>query len=78
VRPEHTVPITCEAPSDDLLLVDWLNALVTMATRRMLFSAFDVTIADSHLHATAGKPVDRIHTTGGEVKGDLQSFASAV
>jgi tRNA nucleotidyltransferase (CCA-adding enzyme) len=72
VRPEHAVPIACEAPSDDLLLVDWLNALVyEMATRRMLFSAFVVTIEDSRLHATAwGEPVDRVrHEPAVEVKG---------
>ena len=69
---ERAVPIACEAPSDDLLLVDWLNALVyEMATRRMLFSAFVVTIEDSRLHATAwGEPVDRIrHEPAVEVKG---------
>ena len=62
VRPERAVPVSCEAPSDGLLLVDWLNALVyEMATRRMLFSAFVVTIEDSRLRATAwGEPVDRM------------------
>ena len=72
VRPEHAVPITCDAPSDDLLVVDWLNALVyEMATRRMLFSAFVVTIEDSHLQATAwGEPVDLArHEPAVEVKG---------
>lgn len=72
VRPERAVSITCEAPSDDLLLVDWLNALVyEMATRRMLFGAFTVTIEDSRLHATAwGESVDRLrHEPAVEVKG---------
>ena len=72
VRPERAVSISCEAPSDDLLLVDWLNALVyEMATRRMLFSTFVVSIEDSHLHATAwGEPVDRArHEPAVEVKG---------
>jgi SHS2 domain-containing protein len=66
------VPIACEAPTDDLLLVDWLNALVyEMATRRMLFSAFEVSIDGSRLQATAwGEPVDRIrHEPAVEVKG---------
>jgi len=45
VRPAVAVQISCQAPSDDLLLVDWLNALVyEMATRRMLFGTFAVTI----------------------------------
>ena len=72
VRPERAVSIACEAPGDDLLLVDWLNALVyEMATRRMLFSAFAVTIEDSHLQATAwGQSVDRVrHEPAVEVKG---------
>jgi SHS2 domain-containing protein len=72
VRPERAVPINCEAQSDDLLLVDWLNALVyEMATRRMLFGAFVVTIEDSRLHATAwGESVDRVrHEPAVEVKG---------
>jgi len=72
VRPDNAVAITCEAPGDDLLLVDWLNALIyEMATRRMLFSAFRVSIADSRLQATAwGEAVDRTrHEPAVEVKG---------
>jgi tRNA nucleotidyltransferase (CCA-adding enzyme) len=72
VRPERAVPIACDAPSDDLLVVDWLNALVyEMATRLMLFSAFVVTIEDSHLQATAwGESVDPArHEPAVEVKG---------
>jgi tRNA nucleotidyltransferase (CCA-adding enzyme) len=72
VRPERAVSITCDAPSDDLLVVDWLNALVyEMATRRMLFSAFAVTIEDSRLQATAwGEPVEPArHEPAVEVKG---------
>lgn len=34
VRPVHPVPVACEAPSDELLLVEWLNALIyEMAVR---------------------------------------------
>ena len=72
VRPAVAVRITCEAPTDDLLLVDWLNALVyEMATRRMLFRAFVVTIKDSRLDATAwGEAVDRVrHEPAVEIKG---------
>lgn len=44
--------IHCEAPDDELLLVDWLNALVyEMSTRRMLFGQFRVTIEGSKLDA---------------------------
>ena len=72
VRDDVAVRITCEAPADDLLLVDWLNALVyEMATRRMLFRSFSVAIDGSHLDATArGERVDRVrHEPAVEVKG---------
>ena len=72
IRPEHAVSIQCEAPTAELLLVDWLNALVyEMATRRMLFSAFVVTIQDSALSATAwGEAVEPSrHEPAVEVKG---------
>lgn len=45
VRPERIVEIELEAPALDILLVDWLNALVyEMAERRMIFGAFEVSI----------------------------------
>src|SRR5215467_4564882 len=45
VRSITAVNIRCEAPDDELLLVDWLNALIyEMATRAMLFGRFAVTI----------------------------------
>jgi tRNA nucleotidyltransferase (CCA-adding enzyme) len=72
VRSVLAVPITCEAPTDDVLLVDWLNALVyEMATRRMLFGAFIVSIAGTRLHATAwGEALDPVrHEPAVEVKG---------
>jgi tRNA nucleotidyltransferase (CCA-adding enzyme) len=72
VRPVEPVAIRCEAPDDALLLADWLNALIyEMATRRMLFGDWRVSI-DSHvLDATAtGEPVDRErHEPVVEVKG---------
>ncbi|MGE0460858.1 MAG: archease [Vicinamibacterales bacterium] len=77
VRPETAVPIACEAPTDEVLLVDWLNALVfEMATRRMLFARFEVSIdVDRHLRATAwGERVDaRRHEPAVEVKGATQT-----
>jgi SHS2 domain-containing protein len=72
VRPDVALSITCEAPTDEVLLVDWLNALIyEMATRRMLFGAFVVSIEGSHLQATAwGETVDRArHEPAVEVKG---------
>ena len=72
VAPTQSVPIVCEAPDDELLLVDWLNALVyEMATRRMLFSRFHVRFNDQSLHATAwGEPIEVArHQPAVEVKG---------
>lgn len=60
----HTaVSIHCSAPAPELLLVDWLNALIyEMATRRMLFGRFDIRISGQQLHATAwGDVVDVMH-----------------
>ena len=72
VAPMEAVSITCEAPDDELLLVDWLNALVyEMATRKMLFSRFTVRFNDHSLHATAwGENVEVArHQPAVEVKG---------
>jgi len=68
----QVVPIVCEAPDEELLLVDWLNALVyEMATRKMLFGRFAVRFDGHSLHATAwGEPVDVArHQPAVEVKG---------
>ncbi len=66
------VEVHCEAPDRELLLVDWLNALVyEMATRRLLFARFRVTITGNALAATAcGESVDiGRHRPAVEVKG---------
>jgi tRNA nucleotidyltransferase (CCA-adding enzyme) len=66
------IAIECDAPDHELLLVDWLNALVfEMATRRMLFGKFEVNIQNTHLKATAwGEGVDiERHQPVVEVKG---------
>jgi tRNA nucleotidyltransferase (CCA-adding enzyme) len=72
VVPTEAVEVTCEAPDDELLFVDWLNALVfEMATRRMLFGRFEVHISGQHLHATMwGEAIDLArHQPAVEVKG---------
>ena len=72
VATAQAVPISCEAPDDELLFVDWLNALVyEMATRKMLFSRFAVRITSHSLQATAwGEPVNVArHQPAVEVKG---------
>lgn len=72
VRLEQTVDFALEAPSLDLLLVDWLNALIyEMAERRMVFGAFHVKIENDRLKGRAlGEPVSRArHAPAVEVKG---------
>ncbi len=72
VRPQRVVRVRCEAPDLELLLVDWLNALIyEMAVRGMLFGAFSVRIVGHELAAEAwGEPVDRQrHQPTVEIKG---------
>ena len=72
VAARDAVDIRCEAPDDELLLADWLNALILeMATRHMLFGRFEVSLDDHRLQATAwGEPVDpERHQPAVEIKG---------
>jgi tRNA nucleotidyltransferase (CCA-adding enzyme) len=72
VAPQTEKHFRCEAPDDELLLVDWLNALIyEMACGHMVFGQFDVKIKDHHLEAVArGEPVDRKkHEPAVEIKG---------
>ena len=66
------IEIHCEAPDDELLFVDWLNALVyEMASRKMLFRRFEPTIKDRQLDARVwGEAIDVAkHQPTVEVKG---------
>ena len=72
VEPLEPIAIECEAPDNELLLADWLNAIVyEMAVRKMLFSRFDVEIEHHHLKATIwGEQVNlEKHQPVVEVKG---------
>ena len=72
IRPRVAVAVDCTAPDLELLLVEWLNALVyEMATRRMLFGRFAVRIENGLLHGRAwGEPVDVVrHEPAAEAKG---------
>jgi tRNA nucleotidyltransferase (CCA-adding enzyme) len=72
IEARTAVEIRCQAPDDELLLVDWLNALVyEMATRHWLFSRFRVKIEGHELTAQAwGEPLDAArHQPAVEVKG---------
>lgn len=72
VRTVEPVEIRCAAPDRELLLADWLNAIVLeMAVRNMLFGRFEVRLEDGRLEGRAwGEPVDRArHHPAVEVKG---------
>lgn len=64
--------INCEAPNLELLLVDWLNAIVyEMATRKMLFGRFHVEIDGNRLCGRIGGELIDVerHAPAAEVKG---------
>lgn len=66
------IDIDCTAPDDELLLVEWLNALIyEMATRHLLFGRFELDLDGHRLRARAwGEPVDVArHEPTVEVKG---------
>ena len=72
VKPVQKINLECRAPDQELLLAEWLNALIyEMSTRRMLFSRFEVRIQGERLSAEAwGEPVDvERHHPAVEVKG---------
>jgi tRNA nucleotidyltransferase (CCA-adding enzyme) len=72
IRPTETIDIRCAAPTLDIMLVDWLNALIyEMADRRMIFGAFEVQIENGFLNGRAhGEPISRErHAPAVEVKG---------
>ena len=61
IVPREVVEIACAAPSDGLLLADWLNRLIyEMAVRHMVFGRFALTIDDGHLRGRAwGEKLDQ-------------------
>ena len=72
VKPQLLVQVRCGAPDLELLLVEWLNAIIyEMAVRKMLFGRFAVRIDDGRLEGTLwGEPVDvERHAPASEPKG---------
>jgi tRNA nucleotidyltransferase (CCA-adding enzyme) len=72
ISAQTLVEVACAAPEYDLLLVDWLNALIfEMATRSMLFSRFEVRLNGKSLIGRAwGETIDTArHDPGVEIKG---------
>ena len=72
VAPKEMIQFSCTAPDAELLLVDWLNALIyEMATHNVLFSRFEVHLEGDHLTAQAwGEALEAArHQPAVEVKG---------
>ncbi len=72
VAADEAVTLSCQAPDPELLLAEWLNAIIyEMAVRGMLFSRFAVEIADGGLSGTAwGEAVEPArHHPAAEPKG---------
>ena len=66
------VEVRCEAPDIELLLVEWLNAIIyEMAVRGMMFGRFEVDMRDTRLQGRMwGEPVDQArHSPACEPKG---------
>ncbi len=60
VECKEEVKISCNAPDDEMLLVDWLNRLLyEISVGKMLFGRFDVKIKEGFLNASAwGEKID--------------------
>lgn len=72
IAPTKNKVIAVSAPDRELLLVEWLNALLALSDiERLVFSKFEVKIKDTSLTGIAwGEPLDRVrHETHVEVKG---------
>ena len=72
IKPLEQKEIVVSAPDGELLLVEWLNALLSLSDiERMVFSRFEVRIEGTSLTARAwGERLDRIrHEPNVEVKG---------
>lgn len=72
VRPLQMRPFECSAPDRELLLVEWLDALIySMAADSMLYSKFEIDIAGNRLQGRAwGEKLDvGRHRPAVEIKG---------
>lgn len=72
IRGARRIEIACAAPDREVLLVDWLNRLISiMAIEGMLFGRFEVEIEGDRLKAAAfGETLDKArHRPAVEVKG---------
>jgi tRNA nucleotidyltransferase (CCA-adding enzyme) len=71
IEARESVHVTCTGDDEELLLLDWMAAIVyQMSANRMVFGGFAVRIDDSRLDAELwGEPLDpKRHQPGVEVK----------
>ena len=71
VADRQRVRVSCSAADDELLLLDWLSAVVyEISARRMVLGRFQVTITGTELEGELwGEPLDVVrHQPGVEVK----------
>ncbi len=72
IRHEQEIEIRCKAEDDELLFFEWLNSLLyEMATRKMLFSKFEIKLKGTQLTGKAwGEKLDlHRHKPVVEIKG---------
>lgn len=72
VEPSEWVEIRCADPDPEIMLADWLNAiLLEVSARKMFFSQFEVAIGEGTLRGRAGgeRINPRRHQPAVEVKG---------
>ena len=72
ITPQTDVIIECDAPDYELLLVEWLNNVIyEIATRKIIFCKYSVSINNHHLSAVAsGESIDvQKHQPAVEIKG---------
>jgi SHS2 domain-containing protein len=72
IAEEAAVEVNCEAPDIEVLMVEWLNAIIyEMAVRNMIFGRYKVTLDGTRLKGTMwGETVDQgKHAPACEPKG---------
>jgi SHS2 domain-containing protein len=81
VKARESVRVVCQATDDEMLLVEWLNAIIfQMATRGMIFGRFTVASQGMHLEGEmAGERIDvDRHQPAVEVKAATMSCLRVV
>lgn len=72
IAPLTRIEVSCEAPDIEVLLAEWLNAIIyEMAVRNMIFGRFKVSLNGTSLRGTIwGESVDQArHSPACEPKG---------